>query len=244
MSRTDVALAWMNARKGRVVYSMEQRWGPSSYDCSSAIYYALIAAGYFPQGTAIGSTESLFNDLERFGWTKLAPNADGSYSPRRGDVFIWGVRGASWGANGHTGIFLDDNENIIHCNYGNNGISVQQHDSYWSLAGRPAATFYRPPRDTVPAPQVRAQNQNQSGWVAKRGTFTVNDTLPVSNDTNPNSPAQGEYKPGQSFIYDGYVAENGFVWLTYTSYSGKRRYVAIGPDDNNPSNTWGTGFFN
>jgi len=63
MSRTDVALAWMNARKGRVVYSMEQRWGPSSYDCSSAIYYALIAAGYFPQGTAIGSTESLFNDL-------------------------------------------------------------------------------------------------------------------------------------------------------------------------------------
>ncbi|MBO0473482.1 hypothetical protein JZO86_07165 [Enterococcus ureasiticus] len=31
------------------------------------------------------------------------------------------------------------------------------------------------------------------------------------------------------------------VWLTYVAASGKRRYVAEGPYDNNPSNVWGTG---
>lgn len=247
MSRIDNAIAWMEARAGRVTYSMEQRWGPNSYDCSSAVYYALIQAGFFPRGTAIGSTESLFNDLERYGWTQVAPDASGNYATRRGDVFIWGARGASWGANGHTGIFCDDYDNIIHCNYGNNGISIQSHDSYCALAGWPPITIYRAPRDAGVAPLSRAQVQNQNrngGWVAKRGVFTANRTLEVSNDTDPNSPAQGTYEPGQQFIYDGYQAENGYVWLTYTSYSGARRYIAVGPDDNNPGTTWGTGFFN
>lgn len=36
---TAEMIAWMQARKGNVSYSMDHRDGPDSYDCSSAIYY-------------------------------------------------------------------------------------------------------------------------------------------------------------------------------------------------------------
>ncbi|RMI47973.1 holin, partial [Streptococcus iniae] len=42
---TEQAIAWMAARQGKVTYSMDYRNGPSSYDCSSSIYFALRSAG-------------------------------------------------------------------------------------------------------------------------------------------------------------------------------------------------------
>ena len=43
---------------------------------------------------------------------------------------------------GHTGIFIDEN-NIIHCNYSANGISVDNHDKLWVYVGRPHYFVYR-----------------------------------------------------------------------------------------------------
>ena len=39
----EQAIAWMEARRGKVTYSMDFRNGPNSYDCSSAVYYALLS---------------------------------------------------------------------------------------------------------------------------------------------------------------------------------------------------------
>ena len=93
MAKIDAALNWMYQRKGKVTYSMISRWGPSSYDCSSAVYFALKYAGMLPANTAIGNTDSLFGSLERAGWTQVRADARGNIPARRGDVFIWGIRG-------------------------------------------------------------------------------------------------------------------------------------------------------
>lgn len=138
----EAAIQWFQDRAGQVTYSMTYRDGPSSYDCSSSVYYALISAGLLPVGTRIGSTESEFGDLEAHGWTKVPASADGSIPAQRGDIFIWGDRGASEGAAGHTGIFVDA-DNIIHCNYGYNTISVNNHDAIWGANGSPTCTIYR-----------------------------------------------------------------------------------------------------
>lgn len=138
----EAIINWFNARRGRVTYSMANRNGPASYDCSSAVYHALIEAGFLPQGYRIGNTDSLFNDLEAHGWKQVPLDANGNGDTHRGDIFIWGKRGASGGAFGHTGIVLDDAGNIIHCAYGYNGIHVDNHDWLWELNGCPAYTFY------------------------------------------------------------------------------------------------------
>lgn len=113
-------LQWFIDRQGGVTYSMKYRGGGSSYDCSSALYSALIYAGFKPKGTKLGTTVSLWNDV---GENKLMTEIKAS-EVQRGDIFLSGKRGAaSGGANGHTGVFLNS-EKIIHCNAADNGISI------------------------------------------------------------------------------------------------------------------------
>lgn len=138
----ETAINWFQARKGNVYYSMVDRNGPSSWDCSSAVYRALIEDGDFPSTIYIGNTDSLFGDLERHGFTVLTEDENGHIDSQRGDIFIWGTRGQSTGSLGHTGIFIDPN-NIIHCSYGYNGIAISDHDWLWGINGRPPVTVYR-----------------------------------------------------------------------------------------------------
>lgn len=146
----ETAIKWFSDRKGRVTYSMVNRNGPSSYDCSSAVYFALIAAGMLPANTRIGNTDSLYRDLELNGWVRV-PEINGVIDMKRGDVFLWGVRGSSGGAAGHTGIATDSN-NIIHCAYGYNGIHVDNHDRLHAYNGSPANTVYRYVGVSAPQP--------------------------------------------------------------------------------------------
>lgn len=117
MGDTNKLINWFKAREGKVTYSMTNRYGSTSYDCSSAVFYALIDAGFLPAGTAIGNTESLYA-LEG---TLLTPITRAQV--QTGDIFVAGIKGGSLGAGGHTGVALNNNT-IIHCNYAGNGITT------------------------------------------------------------------------------------------------------------------------
>ena len=136
----EAAIGWFEARAGQVTYSMDYRNGPSSYDCSSAVYYALAAAGINTSGK-VGNTESMFSDLPAWGFYEVAATAAG-IPAQRGDIFIWGDPGSSAGAAGHTGIFTDA-DNIWHCNFGYNGITLNNHDYIWDLNGSPPCHIFR-----------------------------------------------------------------------------------------------------
>ena len=131
----EQAIAWMEVRRGKVTYSMDYRNGPNSYDCSSAVYYALLSAGAISAGWAV-NTEYMHDWLIKNGFKLIAENS--VFAAQRGDIFIWGRRGQSSGAGGHTGIFVDSN-NIIHCNYARNGITV---DSYLATARASGNMYY------------------------------------------------------------------------------------------------------
>ncbi|MDR3189753.1 MAG: SH3 domain-containing protein [Lactobacillaceae bacterium] len=243
-------IQWMeNARSRGVTYSMELRNGPNSYDCSSAVYYALKAGGFLPTTNRIGNTETLFVDLENYGWSKV-PASNGVFATKRGDIFIWGIRGSTAGAFGHTGIFFDNNDQIIHCNYADNGINITDHDIRWIANGRPYVTIYRyiGTGVNVPAPDDNGSGSgdgNSAGnLIPMRGTFYPNQTLPISNDMDPSSPAVGTYDAGEAVIYDSYAFANGYAWISYISYVGTRHYIAVGPDDGRVDTVWGNGFFN
>lgn len=133
----NTMINWMTDKIGKVSYSMTYRNGPYSYDCSSAVYHALAAGGFLPVGSN-GTTETEFGDLERHGWV-IVPASQA----RRGDVFIWGDRGHTLGGDGHTGIFYDDYNDIIHCNYAHNGITINNANNVWEDDDEPIVTVYR-----------------------------------------------------------------------------------------------------
>ncbi len=152
----DKAIEWFKQRQGRVTYSMINRNGPNSYDCSSAVYHSLIYAGILPQGFRIGNTETEFVDLPKFGFQRIEADVNGYIPTQRGDIFIWGKQGYTLGANGHTGIYLDS-DNIIHCAYAYNGIHTDEHDKLAGWNNVQYLTIFRytgkPQNAPAPAPQ-------------------------------------------------------------------------------------------
>ena len=210
------AIAWMRAREGKVSYSMEYRDGSDSYDCSSSVYYALRSAGAVSAGWAV-NTEYEHDWLIKNGYELIAENTE--CDAQRGDVFIWGRKGASAGAGGHTGIFVDS-DNIIHCNYRYNGITVNSHDYIWALAGQPYFYIYRltNPNAQPEPPKKGWQKDDKGYWYAR---------------------ANGSYPKGQfEYIEENkswfYFDESGYMysdkWLKHTDgqwyYFDKDGYMA------------------
>ncbi|MGL4695172.1 phage tail tip lysozyme [Enterococcus larvae] len=160
MASIQTMIDWMNQRQGKVTYSMGARMGPSSYDCSSAVYFAL-RAGKFLSNDKMGTTDTLFSDLEAAGWQQTTE------APRRGDIFIWGVRGASGGSAGHTGIFVGG-VMVIHCradrNDGPGGIFREKYETTWNASGNPPAVIYRNPEDDGNPEAVLDTPEKQNAW--------------------------------------------------------------------------------
>lgn len=131
-NKTYKAIEWYENHKGKVTYSMTNRLGPNSYDCSSALYTALVYAGIFSNGS-MGTTATLAKDLKEKGFRVTK-------TPVKGDIFLWtaGTHGDSYG---HTGMFTRT-DRIIHCNAGANGISENKFGYTW-------ATFYHLPAEKV-----------------------------------------------------------------------------------------------
>ncbi len=156
--RIDKMVQWFEARQGKVTYSMGARTGPGSYDCSSAIYYAMQAAGFPGIGTWPFSTETEHDALKRAGYQLVAENRQ--IPLQRGDILIWGKRGYSAGADGHT-MLMKNNSDMIHCNFRHNGISTNNYQAYLQSMGRAVYTYvYRMPNqrgdNTSGAPKTEA----------------------------------------------------------------------------------------
>ena len=198
----DKAIEWFEQRQGRVSYSMDYRNGPNSYDCSSAIYHALIYAGILPQGFRIGNTETEFVDLPKFGFQRIEADANGYIPTQRGDIFIWGKQGYTLGANGHTGIFID-NDNIIHCAYAYKGIHTDEHDKLAGWNNVQYLTIFRytgkPQNAPAPAPQPEAIDD-----VINIGShFKINPALQVA-EVNIND--------GRRELKIDALCPRGFTW--------------------------------
>lgn len=76
---------------------------------------------------------------------------------------------------------------------------------------------------------------------AKGTAQVIVDTLNVRNSPDTNSNVVSQYSKGQTFNYDGFQVINGYVWLSYISYSGIRRFVAEGPANGNPKDVYVNG---
>lgn len=224
------ALDWMDRHhrhKGNYPYSMVRRNGNPGYDCSSAVYYALIAGGVLPKDTYIGNTETLF---------KLKGNyLDEIYDykdVRAGDIFIRGGEGTSAGASGHTGMFYKK-DGIVHSNYSNNGISYNDNGSYvgYYLDRRRSRNerYFRPRYPGASKPKQSKPKQTNTGkkFIKTENWHGVTQTAcHVRADANTNSAIVATYPMGSRINYDSVYEADGYRWISYIGNSGKRRYVA------------------
>lgn len=127
---------------GKITYSMygSRNFSDGTCDCSGAVYYGLRNGGGSNLGY-IPSTETLHDYLINNGFTLISEN--NNWNAQCGDVVIWGKKGYSAGAGGHTGIMVGHN-NWVECTaYKNLGVTVQPYYNRWLMNDRPYFYVYR-----------------------------------------------------------------------------------------------------
>lgn len=85
--------------------------------------------------------------------------------------------------------------------------------------------------------------KNSKPAPAKIFTIGVNEGI-VLRTGSPSlyAPIYGVWPKGSQFRYDSVHVADGYVWLGGSDSNGTRIYIPVGPNDGNPSNTWGTGY--
>ena len=131
-------------------------------DCSGSVYRILRESGGFDYGY-IPSTETLHDYLTKLGYEKIAENSD--FPMQRGDIIIWGQKGYSAGAGGHTGIALD-NQNWIECTGWKDTTIIANHDQRWVMAGCPYFYAYRLKSTPKPNPAPKPQPTGNKNGIA------------------------------------------------------------------------------
>lgn len=64
--------------------------------------------------------------------------------------------------------------------------------------------------------------------IQQNGTCTVIvDKLTIREEPSTSSKTVGSYNKGESVIYDYYVDNEGYRWISWIGGSGKRRYMAV-----------------
>ena len=177
--------------------------------------YVRTFANFQIYGNAIDYlTNSIPSGWKRYykGDTNIAP----------GDIAIW--HWGSWDKYGHVGIVIEVNKGLI--------TSVEQNVDGSPEQGGVARIMSRD--DTCLAGFIRPSYDSNEDWtrVDENGKFTV--TVPAINvRTTPSISGEivSSYSEGEVVYYDSYVIKEGFVWISYISYSNERRYMAVGSHD-------------
>lgn len=205
------AIDYMYQLKNRgITYSMSgSRIGTDgTADCSGAVYISLVKGGAKPHSYPV-NTESEHAWLIANGFELIAFNKN--WNMQRGDVLIFGLKGQSAGAGGHTAIAVDHN-NVIHCNYAHNGVTVNPETTMPYSMGWYVYRY----KGAKPTSQPQAKPQPQPtgiNWIKEEWRFTLSERIKLRTAPNTSATIIAELQPGDVVKYDAYCYSGGYVWI-------------------------------
>lgn len=230
------AIDYMYQLKNRgITYSMTgSRIGTDgTADCSGAVYISLVKGGAKPHSYPV-NTESEHAWLITNGFELIAFNKE--WNMQRGDVLIFGLKGQSAGAGGHTAIAVDHN-NVIHCNYAHNGVTVNSETTMPYSMGW-YVYRYKGAKPT-PTPQAKPQPTGIQ-WISEKWHFTLSERIKLRTAPNTSATIIAELQPGDVVKYDAYCYSGGYVWIRQKRGNGYG-YLATGECvGNKRTSYWGS----
>lgn len=234
------AIDYMYQLKNRgVTYSMSgSRIGTDgTADCSGAVYISLVKGGAKPNSYPV-NTESEHAWLIANGFELIAFNKE--WNMQRGDVLIFGIKGRSAGAGGHTAIAVDHN-NVIHCNYAHNGVTVNPETTMPYSMGWYVYRYKGAKPNPQPQPQAKPQPQPTGiNWISEKWHFTLSERIKLRTAPNTSATIIAELQPGDVVEYDAYCYSGGYVWIRQKRGNGYG-YLATGECvGNKRTSYWGS----
>lgn len=192
-----------------------------------------------------GNAIDLLNSARDLGY-EVEYNQEGNLEskPQAGAVFVMDTTYIYGHPYGHTGLVIEDSDGYtmrtIEQNIDGNTDSL--------YVGGPAryntrdfngivGWFYFPVDgqsaqvNTIEPSEPLTVDSN--AFNEETGTFTVEvSALNVRASAGLSGEIVAVYTAGQAINYDGWIDNDGYIWITYIAGSGNRRYVAVGQSEN------------
>lgn len=192
-----------------------------------------------------GNAIDLLNSARDLGY-EVEYNQEGNLDskPRAGAVFVMDTTYIYGHSYGHTGLVIEDSDGYtmrtIEQNIDGNADSLYvggpaRYNTrdfngivgwfYFPVDGQPAQVTSIKPSEPLTV--------NSSEFNEETGTFTVEvSALNVRASAGLLGEIVAVYAAGQEINYDGWLDNDGYIWITYVAGSGNRRYVAVGQSEN------------
>lgn len=240
----ETSIGFMDGlRKKGIRYSMTgaRDGSDGTGDCSGTIVRSVEKAGA-SRPAWLYNTDSMHAWLVQNGYKLIADNKN--WTAKRGDIVIFGKKGASGGAAGHVVEFIN-NTQIIHCTYKNpqmNGVYIDNEATTCPYY----MGWYAYRNDNIdtskPIDVPATAKPDKVGWYAEKGTFksnTGNANIAIL-DKAVDGNVLGWIKPGQEVKYDQFTHKGGYVWVRQPRANGKYGFVAIGKSNGKTkTESWG-----
>lgn len=184
-------------------------WRLYNRECTSFVAWRLSSVNGFTLPPAYGNADVWGPRASREGYVV-------NKTPALGSVAWWSSCHVAW-----VSAIKGDSVEIEEYNYGYNHayhrriVKINDVDGFIHF------------RD-VKSAGVTPVSANPSG-LASSGSYTFKTRTYIRSEARLSSPEVAYYEAGQSVNYDRIVEADGYCWLSYISYSGVRRYLAIEP---------------
>ncbi|MFS1663861.1 SH3 domain-containing protein [Streptococcus sp. zg-JUN1979] len=204
-------------------------WGMYLRQCTSFVAFRLSSANGFTLPRGYGNAIT---------WGSVA-RANGyrvDMNPAVGSVawFSSGVNGA--GGYGHVGWVAEVNGDTVTIEEYNFNAG-QGPEKYWRRSFHKSQvsgyihfkdlsqSAVQTTQPSTPAPHQSSSQQTSS--LASSGTYRFTGRMGIKSEARYASGDLAYYDAGMSVNYDKTLVADGYEWISYISYGGSRRYIAI-----------------
>lgn len=198
--------------------NLVDRWGYYTANCTSFVANRLSKVNGFEMPRAIGHGGQWGDSARRLGY-----RVDNTPAPGSVAYFTAGPYGhVAWVAAVEGNRVLIEEYNWQRTD---GSFDYSYHVRYQPIS---AYTGFIHFKDLASGAQVQATSHTPSSQgEAQSGTYTFTKRSSIRAAASMDSPELAYYDAGQTVNYDRKVTENGYEWLSYLSFAGNRRYIAI-----------------
>ena len=74
---------------------------------------------------------------------------------------------------------------------------------------------------------LRHQTNNTGSSLASSGAYQFTERVSIKAEPKMSAPELAYYEAGNTVNYDKTLQADGYVWISYLSYAGNRRYIPV-----------------
>ena len=216
MSRSTVIgdnYPWPNAA---IPYAEVDPWGLYKRECVSFVAYRLSTVNGFTIPYAYGNANQWGYRAQNEGYRVDMNPAAGSvawFTGNKGFHVAWVV-----GVNG-------ENVEIEEYNYGYTNRYNHR------FIPRNSASGYIHFKDlkggNTSIPDAPTPTDNTGSNLASSGSYQFTERVSIKAEPKMSAPELAYYEAGNTVNYDKTLQADGYVWISYLSYAGNRRYIPV-----------------